>query len=131
MQSCEVDPRQMLEEALALCLCELKLLCTWLSGTIWTSEGTGTPWRPAADFREVDELAEGLCVTERDVDEAVVGEGAHHGNGSGLLSSSCRCGGDEETGVFTKEATGLPLATGLVPEGLYVLVFEGQTRSKR
>jgi hypothetical protein len=105
-----------------LSLSELKLLCAWLSRSISTSEGASTPWRATADFGEVDELAEGLCVTERNEDEAVVGEGAHHGEGGGFLSSSEGCGGDEEAGVFTVETTGLPLAAGLVPEGLYVLV---------
>jgi hypothetical protein len=123
MQSCEVDLGQVLVEHLALCLSKLKLLLGWLSGSISTSESSSTPWRTTADFREVDELAEGLCVTERNEYEAVVGEGAHHGDGSGFLSSSQGCGGDEETSVLSEEAAVLPLATSLVPEGLYVLVI--------
>jgi hypothetical protein len=51
----------------------------------------------------------------------VVGKCAHEGDGGSFLSSAEGGGGDEETGVFAEETTGLPLVAGLVPEGLFML----------
>lgn len=70
------------------------------------------------DLLQVGELREDGLVAERDVDEAVVGEGAHGGNGGRLLATSDGTGGDKETGVLAPVATRGPDATGFVPEGL-------------
>lgn len=70
------------------------------------------------DLREVGQLSEGLGVAQRNVDDAVVGQGAHGVKSSGLLATSKAGSGDEETGVLAGEATGSPDAAGLVPKGL-------------
>lgn len=70
------------------------------------------------DLLQVGELREDGLVAERDVDEAVVGEGAHGGNGSRLLATTEGTGGNEETGVLAPIATRGPDTTGPVPEGL-------------
>jgi hypothetical protein len=53
-----------------------------------------------------------------------VSEGAHGGEGGGLLSSTGAGTGDEEAGVLAVEAAGLPLTAGAVPEGLDVSVLQ-------
>lgn len=71
------------------------------------------------DLRQVRHLGEGLGVAEGHVDDAVVGEGRHGSDGSGLLTAAHGSGRDEEAGHLAPEATGGPLLAGLVPEGLY------------
>lgn len=70
------------------------------------------------DLVEVGELTECVLVTQRNVDEAVVGESAHASNSSGLLATSEGTGGDEQTGVLASVATSGPDGTGGIPEGL-------------
>jgi hypothetical protein len=87
------------------------------------------------DLRKVGELCEGwvvlairtsqvvdivltVLVSERNVDEAVVGEGAHGSKSSGLLSSTLGAGGDEETSILAPVRSLGPLLASLVPEGL-------------
>lgn len=48
----------------------------------------------------------------------MVGKGAHGRNGRGLLAATNGTGRDEDTNVFTPEATGGPDTARLVPEGL-------------
>lgn len=56
-------------------------------GKIAYSKSTSTPSATAVDLLQVGEHREDGLVAERDVDEAVVGEGAHGGNGSRLLAT--------------------------------------------
>lgn len=74
---------------------------------------------------EVGDVGEGLGVAEGNVDDAVVSQGGHGGDGSRLLTTAGSSGGDEETGLLAPVAAGSPDSTGLVPEGLYkiLLVF--------
>lgn len=66
-------------------------------------ESTSTPWRTAVYGSKVGELLESSGVTERNVDETVVGEGAHGSDGSGFLTSSETRGGNEDTSVLASE----------------------------
>lgn len=88
LQSRKIHLGQMLKENPALRLSKRNFLHTRLSRTIRASKSPRAPWRTTTDLRQIDELAERLCVAERDEDETVVGEGAHHGDGGGFLSSS-------------------------------------------
>lgn len=97
---------------------QLFLHITRLARTVTTSESTRSPGTTTADRIQVGQDAEGLGVSEGHVDDAVVGEGAHGGESSGLLATSLRGSGDEDTGVLAPETTGAPLLAGLVPESL-------------
>lgn len=90
-----------------------------LARTIGAGEGTGTPGGAAVDLGQVGDVGEGLGVAEGDVDDAVVSQGGHGGEGSGLLTTAGGSSGDEETGLLAPVAAGGPDSTGLVPEGLY------------
>lgn len=67
---------------------------------------------------EVGQLGEDGLVAERNVDETVVGEGAHGSKAGGLLTTTLGTGGNEETSVLAPVATGGPDTTSAVPEGL-------------
>lgn len=82
------------------------------------SESTSTPGATTVDLLEVGKERECSLVAERNVEETVVGEGAHGSDSSGLLATTEGTGRDEETGVLAPEATSSPDATGAVPEGL-------------
>ena len=97
---------------------ELKLLRGGLAAAVGTGEGTGTPGAATMDLAKVGDLREGLGVTERNVENSMVSEGRHGGNGGRLLTTTEGTGGDEETGVLAVETTAGPESTGLVPEGL-------------
>lgn len=107
-----------LVEALALDLGDLELEGGRLARAIGTGEGTSTPGATTVNLVEVGEEGEGILVTQRDVDEAVVGEGAHGGNRSGLLATTGTSSGDEDTSVLAPEATSGPDGAGSIPEGL-------------
>lgn len=70
------------------------------------------------DLLEVGDIGEGLGVTKRNVDDAVVSEGGHGRDGGRLLATAGGAGGDEEAGLLAPVAAGSPDATGLVPESL-------------
>lgn len=82
------------------------------------SESTSAPSATTTDLAQVGQDAKGRLVTERNVDDTVVRKSAHSGQGSALLATTLGGSGDEQTGVLTPVGTGLPLAAGLVPEGL-------------
>jgi len=126
-----------LVEGLALAGREIELLRARLAGTVTAlivslascsrvllyccltyGEGTSAPWAATADLTQVCEDVEGGLVAERDVDEAVVRQSGHGGDGRALLPTTLGASGDEEAGVLAPEGTSLPLATSLVPEGL-------------
>lgn len=67
---------------------------------------------------QVGQLGKGVGVAQRDVDDSVVGQGGHGGEGGGLLAATGGSSRDEDTGELAMKATGLPLGTGHVPEGL-------------
>lgn len=71
------------------------------------------------DLSQIGDVGEGLGVAERNVDDAVVSQGGHCGDGSGLLTTAGSSSGDEETGLLAPVAAGGPDSAGLVPEGLY------------
>jgi hypothetical protein len=68
--------------------------------------------------RVIGSLTEGGLVSERNVDEAVVGQGAHASNSSALLSATEGTGADEHAGVLAPEGALCPLLASGVPEGL-------------
>lgn len=88
-----------------------KIECTY-------SVGTGTPGATTVNLLEIGHEGEGVLVAQRDVDETVVGEGAHGGQSSALLATTGGTSGDEETSVLAPVATGSPDGAGLVPECL-------------
>lgn len=59
-----------------------------------------------------------MLVSEGNVDETVVGEGAHGGDRSRLLTSTHGSSGDEQSNVLAGESTLLPQGTSGVDEGL-------------
>jgi hypothetical protein len=59
-----------------------------------------------------------VLVSEGNVNESVVSEGAHGSESSGLLSSTLGAGGDEETSILAPVQSLSPLLASLVPEGL-------------
>lgn len=71
------------------------------------------------DLSQVGDVGEGLGVAEGNVDDAVVSQGGHGGEGSGLLTTAGSSSGDEETGLLAPVTAGGPDSTGHVPEGLY------------
>jgi len=108
-----------LVELLALDLGDFELGGGRLPGAVGGSEGTGAPSGAAADLVDVAELGKGVGVTKRDVDDAMVSEGGHGGNGGGLLATAKSASGDEEAGELAVEATLGPQAASLIPEGLF------------
>lgn len=86
----------------------------------WTyGESTGAPWATTVDFAEVCGQGKGLGVTQRNVDDAVVGEDRHAGDRSRLLAAAEPGGGDEEAGVLTPKGSRLPLLAGVIPKCPY------------
>jgi hypothetical protein len=77
-----------------------------------------TPWGTTVDLLKVGQLSEGSLVSQRNVDEAVVDESRHGGDGGGLLATTEGAGADEHTSILAPEGALLPLLAGLVPEGL-------------
>jgi hypothetical protein len=59
---------------------------------------------------------ESSLVSKGNVDETVVGQGAHAGNSCALLSATESTGADEHAGVFAPEGALLPLLSGGIPE---------------
>lgn len=70
------------------------------------------------DLLQVSQLGKGVLVAQRNVDETVVSEGAHGGDGSRLLATTESTGGDEETSVLAPVTTGGPDGASSIPEGL-------------
>ena len=77
-----------------------------------------TPWGTTVDLLKIGQLSEGGLVAQRNVDEAVVDESRHGGDGGGLLATTEGAGADEHTSILAPEGALLPLLAGLVPEGL-------------
>lgn len=81
-------------------------------------EGTSAPWRATADLRVITEERKDSLVAQRHVDETVVRKRAHGIHSSALLPTAHSGSRHEQTRVLAPQGTGLPLAAGLVPEGL-------------
>jgi hypothetical protein len=113
----KVDLGNGLVEALAVNFGELEFLGGRLAGAIASGESSSAPGRATADFRVIGEEGKGGLVAQWDEDYTVVSHGGHGCDGSALLTSTLGPGGDEHTGVFAPQASGLPETTGLVPEG--------------
>lgn len=107
-----------LVEGLALSLGDLDLEGGGLARAVGTSEGTSTPGATTVNLIEVGQQREGGLVAQRDVDEAVVGEGAHGGQSGRLLTTTGGTSGDEETSILAPVAAGGPDGASGVPEGL-------------
>lgn len=82
------------------------------------SKGTGAPWRATTDLSKVGKGSENGLVSERDVDDTVVGEGREGVHDGRLLTTTGGTSGNKDTGILAPEGTSLPLTTSLVPEGL-------------
>jgi hypothetical protein len=92
------------------------VLGIWIRICGWRTtyrESASTPRAATADLRDVAEEREDGLVAQRDVDHAVVGQGAHGGDGRALLPAAHGAGRDEEAGVLAPVAASLPLAAGL------------------
>lgn len=98
------------------------------------SKGTGTPWRTTTDLGERGKEGEGVLVSERNVDDSVMGEGRDRVESSNFLPTTLPTGGNEKTGVFPRESTGSPETTGGVDErfplGREVSVTGGDTEEE-
>lgn len=70
------------------------------------------------DLAEAGDVSECVGITERHVDDAVVGEGGKDTQDSDLLASTGGASRDENTSVLAGEFSTCPKATGGVPEGL-------------
>jgi hypothetical protein len=66
----------------------------------------------------VSELRKGARIAQGDVDESMVGESGHHGDGGRLLTTALGASGNEETDVFASELASSPEPTCSVPESL-------------
>jgi len=88
---------------------------TWRGETY--GEGTSAPSAATTNLAVVAEEVEGGLVAERNVDDAVVGKGAHGSERSALLSTALGAGRHKQASVLAPEATSLPLLAGVVPEG--------------
>jgi hypothetical protein len=87
-------------------------------GNYTYSEGTSAPWGSTPDLAQISQQRERGLISQGDVDNAVMGHGAHGGDGSALLSATQGAGGDEEASVLAPVLAPLPLPACLVPEGL-------------
>lgn len=82
------------------------------------SKSTSTPGASTVDLLQVGQLGKGMLVAQGNVDESVVSEGAHGGDGSRLLATTESTGGNEKTGVLAPVTTSGPDGASGIPEGL-------------
>ena len=82
------------------------------------SECAGAPRATAVDFRQIGQRGKDSLISQRDIDDTMVRERAQRCEGGRFLASSQRGGGDENAGILAPIGSGLPLLTGVVPEGL-------------
>lgn len=67
---------------------------------------------------EACDLSEGMAVTERNENNAVVGEGRHGIHDGSFLASTGGTGRDEDTSVFSSKLSLHPERTSSIPKGL-------------
>lgn len=98
------------------------------------SKGTSTPWGTTTDLGERVEQGECVLVSERNIDDSVVGEGRDRVESSDFLPTTLSTGRNEDTGIFSREITRSPETTGRVDErfplGREVSVTSGDTKEK-
>ena len=82
------------------------------------SESPSAPRAATSHLIQVGKSPERSRVPQGHIDDAVVGQRAHCRKRRALLASALGGGGDEDAGVLTSVAPGLPLLAGLIPEGL-------------
>ena len=75
--------------------------------------------RTAVHLVEVGQLGKGTAVPERDVDDAVVGEGGEGVHDGRFLAAAGGTRGDEHAGKLAREGALGPEPACLVPERLY------------
>ena len=92
-------------------------------------KSTGTPRSPTPHRGQIGQGRKRRGVTQRHIDHAVVGEGAHRRQRRALLSTALGSGADENANVLAVVAARLPLFARLVPEG-FPLIWE-ITESRR
>ena len=77
----------------------------------WTHrKSSRSPGGTSTNFRYVGHQWEVRLIAERDVDDAMVSEGAHSGDAGGFLAAAHGGRGGEEASVLAPVAAGLPLA---------------------
>ena len=72
-----------------------------------------TPWGTTVDLLKIGQLSEGGLVAQRNVDEAVVDESRHGGDGGGLSSANFREGGGTSRSSHGKIGGGFSWLLGL------------------
>lgn len=82
------------------------------------SKGTSAPRTSATDLSQVSQQPKRRLVAQWHVDEAMVRQRRHHGDGSALLAASHTGTRDKQTDILAPEGAGLPLSARAVPEGL-------------
>ena len=70
------------------------------------------------DFAQIGQLTKRRLVSERNIKQAMMGEGAHMCDDGALLPTTKTGGADEDARVLPPEATGLPEPAGGIPERL-------------
>jgi len=88
-------------ECLALDVSNLELQLRRLATPIRVCKRSRAPWGPAMHLFEIGKEGECVRVSERDEDDAVVGECAHGSKCGGLLATPKTGRGDEQASVFS------------------------------
>ena len=81
------------------------------------SKSSGPPRSPTPHRGQIGQGRKRRGVTQRHIDHAVVGEGAHRRQRRALLSAALGSGADEDANVLAVVAARLPLLPRLVPKG--------------
>ena len=81
------------------------------------SKRSGPPRTPTPHRGQIGQGRKRRGITQRHIDHAVVGEGAHGRQRRALLAAALGRGADEDADVLAVVAARLPLLARLVPEG--------------
>lgn len=92
--------------------------CFFGPGCFTYGKGPGAPRAPTANLGQIGQQGKGGFVSQRHIDDAVMGQCAQRGNDGGFLSPSRGSGGDEDAGKLAPIASRLPLLAGGIPKGL-------------
>ena len=76
------------------------------------------------DLAQVTQLREDRLITERNEDDAVMGQGGESGIDGHFLPSTRGTGGNEDTGVLARESTLDPEATSSIPKDLWRVMIQ-------
>lgn len=133
LQSLKADLGDSLIESFALGSSEFKLLFGGLAGPVAVlsqyqfmisrgsrmethRESTSAPRTATTDLAVIAKKVECSLVAKRNIDDAVVGEGAHGSKSSAFLSSPLSPGAHKNSSILAPISTTLPLLPGAVPE---------------